>query len=381
MTALAAETKTYRGASLEDVLPKIREELGPEAVITCQRDGIVGGIAGFFGRQCVEVEAYAPHPVPAAALGSRAVVDLYDSIDDAEPDFVPDELANPLVQTLVEQALPFADQLVAAEERAERVEEPRREVPEPVSVRVALLESGLPPTIAEALLREVEAHVRPFEPSEPVLALLRRSLARQIQVHQGWRGKRRTIAIVGPAGSGKTEVAAAICRAYAADARIGVAALSLEPARRAVALGSLTEGLDIDLAIAESPGEVRPALGKLTERELVVADTPAVVPGDPKSLGRLAELLNALRPDETHLLVPGKLDEHATGELYECVAEQARVHRLAVTRLDEAEHPIGPAVGLALGAKKAISYVTRAAGAGIELRPADPVALAALVLP
>src|ERR687884_412885 len=54
------ETRTYRGATLEEVLPRIREELGPDAVITRQREGVVGGIGGFFGKKCIEVEAQAP---------------------------------------------------------------------------------------------------------------------------------------------------------------------------------------------------------------------------------------------------------------------------------------------------------------------------------
>jgi flagellar biosynthesis GTPase FlhF len=55
----------YRGATLEELLPRIREELGPEAVITRQREGLAGGLGGFFQRQFVEVEAVAAPPAPA----------------------------------------------------------------------------------------------------------------------------------------------------------------------------------------------------------------------------------------------------------------------------------------------------------------------------
>ena len=49
--------KTFRGESLEELLPKIREELGPDAIVLRQRDGLDGGIGGFFQRRCVEVVA------------------------------------------------------------------------------------------------------------------------------------------------------------------------------------------------------------------------------------------------------------------------------------------------------------------------------------
>jgi len=60
--------RTFRGRSLEEILPQIRAELGPDAVIVRQRDGLMGGIGGFFQQQFVEVQA--------RPGGSR--VDLYD---------------------------------------------------------------------------------------------------------------------------------------------------------------------------------------------------------------------------------------------------------------------------------------------------------------
>jgi flagellar biosynthesis protein FlhF len=54
-----ADVRTFRGESLEELLPQIREELGPDAVILRQRDGLTGGVAGFFQKRCVEVDARA----------------------------------------------------------------------------------------------------------------------------------------------------------------------------------------------------------------------------------------------------------------------------------------------------------------------------------
>jgi hypothetical protein len=51
------EPRTYRGNDLDELLPKIREELGSDAIVLRQRDGLDGGIGGFFQRRCVEVVA------------------------------------------------------------------------------------------------------------------------------------------------------------------------------------------------------------------------------------------------------------------------------------------------------------------------------------
>ncbi len=44
-------TRMFRGTSIEEILPRIRAELGPDAVITRQREGLKGGFAGFFAEE------------------------------------------------------------------------------------------------------------------------------------------------------------------------------------------------------------------------------------------------------------------------------------------------------------------------------------------
>src|SRR5918999_557949 len=78
----ATDTKTYRGRTLEEVLPKIKAELGPDAEIIRQRSGLTGGVGGFFQRACVEVEVRGPAEGPRTAdrgqQGRR-----FDAYDDA----------------------------------------------------------------------------------------------------------------------------------------------------------------------------------------------------------------------------------------------------------------------------------------------------------
>ena len=65
------ETRSYRGASLEELLPRIQEELGPTAVVVRRREGVVGGFGGFFGKKCIELQVQAeiaPEPKPTSSL-------------------------------------------------------------------------------------------------------------------------------------------------------------------------------------------------------------------------------------------------------------------------------------------------------------------------
>ena len=95
------DVKTFRGRSLEELLPQIRAELGPDAIVLRRREGLGGGVGGFFQRPYVEVDARAPQRrrAPAGDPHDRATVE---------------GLSSPAVQALFEQATPFADALAAA---------------------------------------------------------------------------------------------------------------------------------------------------------------------------------------------------------------------------------------------------------------------------
>ncbi|MEZ5120018.1 MAG: hypothetical protein R2736_00310 [Solirubrobacterales bacterium] len=51
------DQRTFRGRSLSEVLPQIKQELGEDAVAVEVRHGRTGGVGGFFAQRCVEVDA------------------------------------------------------------------------------------------------------------------------------------------------------------------------------------------------------------------------------------------------------------------------------------------------------------------------------------
>jgi flagellar biosynthesis GTPase FlhF len=67
-TLEAGAVRTYHGRTVEDLIPKIQDDLGPDAIIVHRREGLTGGVAGFFQRPYVEIDA-----IPG---GPR--VDVYD---------------------------------------------------------------------------------------------------------------------------------------------------------------------------------------------------------------------------------------------------------------------------------------------------------------
>jgi flagellar biosynthesis GTPase FlhF len=280
----------------------------------------------------------------------------------------------------VPQQAPLPSHGATAQASHERSLPARRSATELIAVTATLVEAGLPDLIVHAIQKDVAREVRPFANDLPVRAQARSALARRIKTKHGWRGKRRTIALVGAPGSGKTLVAAKLCHAYCLGGGLSVGALSLESPRNALRLGMLTEGIGVDFQIAELPSQVPLVSGRLNASDLIVVDTPRADAGDAESLDRLESLLLALRPDETHFLVPASAAIEPSQALLDALAGRIGVDRILITRLDEAP-ALGAHVALSISSRVPISYLSSGDTVDLGLAPADAIALAGMVLP
>ena len=395
------ETRTYQGASLEELLPQIRADLGAGAVITRRREGVTGGFAGFFGKRCVEIEAQAGGPVPA--IPARTVFDAYDSTREPEED----DDGGPVMRSLMEQASPFADALDEALAQPEADEAPQSlQSPESTfedldivsangavdvatrhvlaagwdEVAAGLVGAGMPQAVVEGLVEDAARMLAPFDPDASPAELVRRMLARTMRVEHGWRTKSRTIALVGPAGSGKTLTAAKLAHAYAGRSPFTVRTLSLEPGDGADRLAALTEGLELDRRSADTVEAVKSAVRAPGQDGIVVIDTPPVSAGDAEGIASLGRLLAAARPDETHLVTPAGYDARSLLHLNAALDATCPVNRILISRIDEAPSA-AVAVGVSLQLKRPVSYLCDGRRPTDGLRPADPIELASLVMP
>jgi flagellar biosynthesis protein FlhF len=377
MSANGRETRVFRGKSLAEILPRIRQELGPDAVITRQREGLQGGIAGFFQKQFVEVEAHG---------GGGATLDVYDDTADALPGnpATVEGMASPAIQALMQSAAPFAQQLEAAEENLE--EEPAAPVrrfrrdrpPQADAIEQTLIDSGLSPHLAGAIVTETVAHLLPFDAPRELRKLVRGELARRIPVQSTWAGVGRRIGFVGTGGAGKTLCTARLVTAYADVGDRPVACLALRPPDGGAELTRLLRAEEVPVDVVESGDEARERVAALGDDAVVVVDTPAVNPQRPDEVGALAAELGRFLY-EVHLTLPATISTPAAQEL---VAELGPlgISRFVLTHLDATSH-IGGAVELAIRNSKPFSFTGQGTGMPDGLAPADPYAIASLILP
>jgi flagellar biosynthesis GTPase FlhF len=407
MDMTTSDVRTFRGKSLDEVLPQVRDALGPDAIVLRRREGLQGGVAGFFQRPFVEVDARSPLP------------------DEVEPvprnDRATEEgLRSQVVRALVEQASPFADalaraergagpradELLADEARAEpdadpglygpqpRAAEPVMEAPvfaptPPVAdapaapgplaptsaagIEKSLVSHGLSPQLAADVVGEAIAHGLPFATPRALKKLVRTALAHRIAGLSRPGAKAPRLAFVGAGGAGKTLAISHLARAYAA-APADVVVIALRTSDGGAHLASDLEPLGIAVIAATDAQEARRRLGR-RGANLLLVDTPPIGLGDRTAAASLAGELRALDVDEIHLALPATLSAGAADEQYAALAPLA-VTDLALTHGDGTTRPGAP-IELAITAHRPVSYFCTRDG----VDPADPADLAQRLLP
>jgi flagellar biosynthesis protein FlhF len=436
--------KQYAGKSVAELAPRIREELGPEAVILKQRPLRTGGIGGFFARVGVEVLAADGAPADTEAALQAAIAERPSTphVDTADaPQESTDELLRATFSEALEarvtragEAAPAAPAAVASALLPPLAEpEPAAAPPtgayappavrrfEPVRIdatsargglRLAaapalvpdvaplgdeaddlvleLDRAGVPRSAATELVCEVQRHVAPFAADGDLRELVRARMAARIRTEQGWadgHGTRR-IAILGDAGVGKTSAVARLAAAYTRTG-LSVGLLLLQaPAvdehpllpRLGATVGSEADRVlaymaGADILRAETPLEVRRAVKRFVDRDVLLVDTPSLG----SSEATLRDLLAALDAHEVHAVVPLALSER---EADATVARMSRLgaDRLLVSKTDEARFA-GPLYGLAARFDLPLSYVGVGARVPGDLAHADGASIALRILP
>jgi flagellar biosynthesis protein FlhF len=411
------ELRTYRGKTLEELLPRIREELGPDAIVVRQRDGLMGGIGGFFQQRFVEVEARVGGPridvyddVPTSPESFAAL--LAAAEEDAEPIVTATAAApEPAPATIVETipssvAQPAAPRAAKAKAAAKPKDVAARKAPTrkpaarkaplsaprarrapagaPTSARARALATeltgrGLSESFAHELIGDAGANVLPFTPNGDLRDAIRGTLARRLPAVPLAPPAGRVVAFVGAGGAGKTRCVAGLAAAHAQAGTLPVVVLALGSDDGGAALTRLLKPHRVAVEAPATPAATRSRLAKLRKAALVVLDTPAVSPGDGRAIADLAKRLAALGLEETQLVVPATLSAVSARELHERLAP-LRPTALAMTHADATDH-VGTVVELACATGLPLAYVADGIALPGALAPADPARMAERLLP
>lgn len=307
---------------MREALEAVKRALGAEAVILGTRTVPATGLAAITGQHMVEItaapagaarparRAVRPERAGAAAATSAAAAD----VGGASTERSPVEGAQKPRWAVPQHMYPYYVQLVqneVADEIAQRV----------VSQVAKALPAGVSPT------------------REAVHGALREYIARMIPETSGVMlesGACRRVAFVGPPGSGKTTALAKIAAHFKLRAGRSVALLSLDMNRVGghEQLRHYADVIDVPVYRAQTIGEVKACLKEIGDTELLLIDSMGVGLREHGRFARLATLLRAARPDETHLVLPASLTPEVQGRVVSGF-KPLGVQRVFLTHLDE----------------------------------------------
>ncbi len=323
--------RTFRAANLQAALAEIRDQMGPDASVLHTRQ-VRDGWMGWLGRSAVEVTA-----------GLR---------DASKPSSI---MINQTSRGEVDsRALPSS---AAFQPRGMILNR---------SVRNDLLPDSLQPLYArliaagtshETAIRWLNTtdsfamNIGEVTPSHLWLEHLGRSIAREVRLGgpiHAQPGERHIVALVGPTGVGKTTTVAKLAAGFRIEARRRVGLLTIDTFRIAAVqqLKAYAEIMDLPMEVVETPAQMRPALDRLSDVDLVLIDTAGRSPRSDARIEQLVELLGAAQPDETHLVMSATLSASSIHSVRQGFAP-VQPTAVILTKLDEAPHTAGALAALA----------------------------------
>jgi flagellar biosynthesis protein FlhF len=316
--------KTYRGTSVRELLATARIELGSDALVLSTKMVSAGGMRGLLGARMVELVAAAERPLSEnRPVEQRTIMPAASS-------------ENELVARLCAAGL---DRSLALEVA----------MAIPTNRRRGASVTHLSRVLGERLT-PLAAGVEEFRPIE---------------------------VFVGPPGVGKTTTIAKIAAQERAKRGRRLTLVSADGYR----VGAI-EQLRLYAEIVGAPFKVARSaeeLGRVLNetRGPVLVDTAGRSPNDPVAQD-LFSLLRGRRDVRTHLVLSAAgtaKDVNRTLEQYRC----AEPHRIAFSRLDEADSP-SPIVGVLRSQQLPVSYLGHGQRVPEDLDRATGAMLAALVL-
>jgi flagellar biosynthesis protein FlhF len=384
------DVKTYRARSLQEALALVRSDLGNKASVLRTREIRASRWLRWLGAErLIEVTASASVQVPSR-LSRRPAAVLAESVSRSR---IPPVIAGINLERDEERltAQEVRGQIRDLQSMVEGLyrQSAARSRPELPAALFRLFTDLLDAEVPEDLARELIERLRAETGSTQLAdaALLRNRLADLIMSEvpvappiQLSPGRRQLVALVGPTGVGKTTTIAKLAANYRLKQRRRVGLITVDTYRIAAVeqLRTYADIIDLPMEVVSTPQEMRQAMGRLEQLDLILMDTAGRSPKDDLRIQELNSLLVEAAPDEVHLVLSSTSSASSltqTAERFAAVGTTA----LVLTKLDEATG-LGNVLPLVRASKLPLSYLTHGQNVPDDIEAADASRLAGAVL-
>lgn len=367
------QIRRYVGADEKELLRKIRAELGADAVILHSTYGKRSGLLRFFAKPRIEI---------VAGGGFRIVKDYAPGEGGKTVPFP--AKGNPPAPESLQKEIGEIKRLIAETQsmvsQRNGVEGPRELAEEYTSLATTKVSESL----AQKLVSRLRGQLPPegLKDRAKIRGAVRGLVKDMIRCTDGIAlkpGRCTRVAFVGPTGVGKTTTIAKLVSIYAHRGR-EVAVITNDTYRIAAAeqIKRVAQLVGVPIRVCQRPQEITQALEEFSNRDLVLVDTAGRSQKNARRLDDLKEVLAAVQPDETHLVVSLTTQAETVVDVAERFAP-CGYDRLVVTKLDEAIK-LGVVLDVLSRIQTELSFVCTGQEIPRDIEVADSTRLASLIL-
>lgn len=389
------EVKTYRARSVQEALQLVRRDLGSGAAVLHTRE-LRGSLwRRLIGIPQVEVTASAGVHVPSRFSDEEEeVAGIEEGWDDADRSAprgrsstaTPQGRQTTPADTHFDYRAKFRDDLKCQLDSLQSmVEDLCRQTRSSGSAELPhamfrlftdLIDAEMTEEMARELVERVRQGVSPVEWEDYVLlkARVSRLIEEEIRVTGPLRvtpGTRRLVALVGPTGVGKTTTIAKLAANFHLRERRRVGLITVDTYRIAAVeqLRTYADIIDLPMEVVSTPREMRDAVQRLADLDLVLMDTAGRSPRDEVKIQELKYMLAEAQADEVHLVLSSVNSVENLKKTAQQFADVG-VTAILLTKLDEATG-LGNLIPLARSCRLPLSYLTNGQNVPDDIEAAD----------
>lgn len=370
------KVKTYRAPTLAEALAEVKNDLGREAVIVQTRRLRQGGFLGMMATEIVEVTA--------AVDTTLAKANKVAAARPPEPKPKENDADDAKMLALHLELASMRKSLESVLESRSTAQKTTNDMP-PEKKKSFLQEwarkNDLDPVAADALFYGIP-NINSLS-SELFQSRLRERLVAHFQDVAGIAVRPaycKVVALIGPTGVGKTTTVAKLAANFALREKYRVALVTADTYRIAAVeqLKTYADLIGIPIDVVYTPQEMRSALYRHQDKQLVLIDTAGRSPSNQPQLAELEALLAVDDNIEKHLVLS------ATTKFTDCLEavqrfQPSKPQKYLFTKLDEASN-LGTLFNLMFHAPKTLSYITTGQNVPDDIELADPNRLTTLML-
>lgn len=382
------QIKRFEAASTQEAFLKIKNELGPDAVVLSTRKLRSGRVPLFEVTAALDERSEGrrekPLPLPAGAPQAAPRGDEESLASTLRRDV--EEIKTRLAETAM-RPFPYGEFLEMKEmldtffdtmgfQRKEKLSGVLLKIyHQMVSVGVSRSRAFL---LVSALNRNLPAGE--LQDEECLCRVAEKLLARSIGLSYRSAERKRICAFVGPTGAGKTTTLAKIAARSALEEKLKVGLITTDTYRIAAVeqLKTYARIMEIPIEVVSDKTAFRRALAKLSDRDLILVDTPGKSSVEPGYIEKLRDLFQIENPVETNLLLPLTSSQDNLAEnlaRFKPIGYQS----IIFTKLDESRH-FGMIYNVIDQERKPVSYVTNGQNVPQDIEKIDAGRLAKIIM-